>query len=249
MRKVKSPLGRVLTLLRLVRDANNPNLGMHAIFSNQLKIPQNSPEYFRFLAATIELVDEAEQAIADEPRFGEEGRKGVLHTLRQLRSALHSPGMDQPAKNFLQNLDLQISQFSLIADIIQSDEALTDDAEKALDALDTDLSDLYQTVKNADIDERAKKTVLANITALQVLLRNTDLFGFDAAKSAYIDLLSAIQRQARKSERASKFFEGVWPNVEKWGSRIRLLNDVVHASGKLLTVGKGVIAAAGSIGV
>lgn len=230
MRNVNPPLSRVLVLLRLFRDSGNLAHTISHAQSKSLKVGEKSATFFRFVATTLELIDEAERAVKEERRIGDEGRAGLLASLTKLRAALVPPGLNQKIQDHFPDMNTTISHFSLIAELLQPPGALTEEADDELTALLDDLDVLYKKVHGATIDDGAKTAVLANIDALQILLKNTDLFGFDAAKSAYVELLSTIQREVKKAdEKTADFLSGTWTEVEKMAGRVTLINGAVYA--------------------
>ncbi|MCR6643453.1 MAG: hypothetical protein NVV62_02410 [Terricaulis sp.] len=153
---IKPPLSRVLELLRLIRDSNSAEPIGH-ILSRALKVSRNSPAFFREIAVLLELTDAAVQAVNEEDRLDAEGRSGLLHTLTQLKSAIQTCGMDQPVQKYFPNVNLEITQFSLIAGFVQKDSPLCAEADHALVSLDAELTDLYKKVQAAEISVDAKR--------------------------------------------------------------------------------------------
>lgn len=231
-----SAINHVLQIARLVRDGAKAFPGnAPATFLQEMKrIQIDSPEFYRIVSEIQKQLDDAQAIIESDDRMDAEGRQGLVHQLGQMRQMFTVSGITQNSQNYVQNPDVLVSQFAIIAGFYNSSAKTFEKARPEIDELIAETDQLAGVFESSYQPEAIKAVLRSHTLALRFFLSNIELLGFDAAYSAYFDLLVRLKRVEKRDPTAAAFVAEVWPTVERWAGRLAIIEGIVSNSEKLI---------------
>lgn len=235
-------ISHVLQIARLVRDGAKTFQGSGAAtFLSEIKgIRQDSPEFYRVVGEIQRQLSDAQTVIENDERMDAEGRNGLIQQIASLKNMFSISGISQNSGNYVQNPDVLVSQFAIIAGFYTSNQSGLASAGSEINELLGEIDKLYGDLSESEEAEEAKAIALDQLKAFRFFLSNVDLLGIDAAYSAYFDLLVRLKRASKKEEKSAQFVTKIWPEVERWAGRLAIIEGILSNSEKLLEYGQDI---------
>lgn len=230
---------RLATLVRSLRPHANSNMG--DAISNIVQLDRSGSAFLRALAVLVEATEEAELELENEPRLDAEDKVALLDGIKRTRNALLPQSMNTQVEALFQNaLSATASQFSLVASLIGDASVETASSVPELHDILNEILSVREAIKESELDSRTKRIVGDNVAAFEMFLRHIDLFGFDAAYAAYMDMFTRLRREHAKGAASAKVIAGFWPQIRNWSSKLKDIDELINAGRRLLEHGKDV---------
>jgi len=234
---------QILNLLRAIRDdARNSGTGRsgaHA-FQTTYGLDPTSPNFLKALAAAQQSFISATILIEEDERVDGEGKAGIIQQIAQLQQMFSTNGINTNWASFIPNIDVAISQFSLISGFYSDVKDPYSRAGAGFDELVAEVDAIIGLASASEIDEASRRAIVENLNAFRHFVANIQVFGFDAAYSAYFDLLLNLRRQ-RTSPSKSENLATIWGEVERWAGRLAILEGMVTNSQELIATAESLV--------
>jgi len=222
----------VLGVLRRLRSTQG--LGQdHAVlqYLQQWAGDHSESVVLRLALGVIEEVEDAQIAIAASS-LSEEAKEGLNGTLSGLRSAFALSGMNNSIKSFMPALGPAITNFAIIASMI--DAETSPEVATEIENLSKEIDELLKAVRDSSLEPTLRDAAVRHLGILLALLRNADAVGVEPALAAYFELLWQMRKLKESAEKQTGDGVGVWERISSWGERLGKIADLVDAGSKLV---------------
>jgi hypothetical protein len=231
-----SPIHHVLEIARMVRDgvkAHGSPSTLQTIETVKGITPENT-EFYPFLSEVQRQLTAAAYVIENDDRMEAEGRDGLLQQIRQLKLVFGPSGLPNTTGSYVSNPDILVSQFAIIVGFYGPSTSPYLGAKPELAEIAAEVDALAGLVAASDQSEEIKSVLQDQIKAMKFFILNVDMLGFDAAYSAYFDLVVRLRRVEKTSASAADFVGQIWPSIERWAGRIAIIEGLAANSEKLI---------------
>jgi hypothetical protein len=223
----------VLNVLRQLKTTEGLTLGHSGLIYLQNWAGDHSPSVvLRLSLGIIEQIEDARTAIWAS-NLSQEAKDGLLATLAGLSNAFGLVGMHNTLQSQIPALDPAITNFAIIASMV--DAEITPDAKSEIDALVCDVDELCACIRASELDPVLRDAALRHLGALSALLRNAQAVGVGPAFTAYCELLWHLKGAQRTEESDEKReAAGFWATIAAWSDRLSNIANMCEAGAKVV---------------
>ncbi|WP_284878260.1 hypothetical protein [Brevundimonas sp. MEB006b] len=226
----------VLQIARLIRDGSKqfPGAAVTTFLQELRGVASDSPEFFRVAGEAQRQLSEAKFIIEADSRMDSEGRDGLIQQITMMKTMFSPSGLVSQAAQYVPNPDVLVSQFAIISGFYSSVPNPYAQAGAELTDLIAEIDQLDGVVSSSEQPPEVVELIRDQLRALRFFLSNVEMLGFDAAYSAYFDLVIRLRRQQRGDANVAAFVVTLWPSVERWAGRLAIIEGLVSNSEKLI---------------
>ena len=222
----------VLGLLRRLKRTDGLSLQHSSLSFLQVWAADHSPTtVLRMSIGISEQIEDARNAI-NASQLSDEAKEGLLATLGGLGSAFSLGGMHTSIQSYIPALDSAITNFAIVASMVDAD--LPASARAEIEELAVEIEGLRATIDDYGLEMPLREAVVRQLNALIALLRNADAVGVEPALAAYFELMWQLRKTKSADDEGKK--SGLWSTVSAWSDRFTKVADLVDAGSKLLPV-------------
>jgi hypothetical protein len=232
-----SAINHLLQVARMVRDAaKKTGNGATAVTALQAErgLLSDTPEFFKTISEIQKQLDDAKRLIESDGRMDSEGRDGLIQQIMQMKQMFSPPGLNNNTTSYVPNADVLVSQFAIISGFYSDSPAPYAGTEAGIGELIAEIDQLEGVISSSDQPPEVVGLINSQLDALKFFIRNVDLLGFDAAYSAYFDLVIRLRRVEKNVPATGAILAEVWPSVERWAGRLAIIEGLVSNSEKLI---------------
>lgn len=229
----RDSVASVLGILRSLRETQGLSIGHTSLdFLRVWGSDRTTSVSLRLALGILQQVEDARNSIGTSA-LSDEAKRGLLHTLESLSTAFSPGGWAAPIQNYLTAIDASITNFAIIASMV--DAELPQSAIEEINALIIEIDEVCESFRQASIEPTIRDAAVRQLLALSAMLRNAQAVGLEPALTAYFDLMWQVRKgQGRASEETVGKVKGLWSKISTWGERLSKLSDVVESGSKLI---------------
>ena len=242
-------LGAVLELLRKIK--NTPNLawnqqaGLTYLQHWSLDSQQSSEhQHSACLRMSLGIVEQAQDArvVIANTNLSDEAKTGIFATLDGVIQAFSIPGLQNAVSAYIPLLDPAITILSVVASAASCE--IPQDVIQTTNELIKEIEELQKLANVSDLGDELRSTIDRHLSVLSILLKSAQAVGYEAALSAYVELMVALARgKVRGSDQDKEKAAGFWEKARTWGDRFQTLTTWLENGTKLVGQVKSGIAA------
>jgi len=230
----KDSVVAVLGTLRRLKNTEGLHPGCTGLTYLQHWAGDHTPVIVLRLAIAIQNhVNDARIAIQNSS-LNDEAKNGLAATLDGVEQCFSLGTMQSHINAFLPALDSSITNFSIIASLmdIEISQAALDEIDKIIADIDVFVHELNER----DFDPTLKSALIRQLYTVTAMLRNAQAVGVEAALSAFFDIILRMKEDVEPASevQVNEPRSSIWDRVAAIGDKLSKLATISEAGQKLL---------------
>ena len=224
----------VLGVLRRLKNTQGVSVNNSALDFLRMWAGDHSPIIILRLSIAIQNhVADAQIAIANSS-LTDEAKGGLAATLTGLSQCFSIEMLQQAISSFLPALDSSITNFAIIASMM--DVSFSQKTQDEIDEVISDIDSLINDLNEREFDPSLRAALVRQLYMVTAMLRNAQAVGTDAALSAFFDIILRKKDDDRSTldPAIAEVRRSIWERIASIGDKLTKIASIAESGQKLL---------------